>query len=87
MTTHASLHVVNMMTNMQHDFIDDAEREFLSTLRVLPEVLLMFINISVSFYNGFTLFHILHSATYTVLCFMLLYDIMKFFVRNEEIKL
>ena len=70
MTTHANPHAVSMMTNVQQDFIDDAERELFSPLRVLPKVLLMFKRVYFVFYNGFTLFYIFHCATYTLLCFV-----------------
>ena len=88
MTTHASQSVVSMMINVQYDFIDDAEMELLSPLWVLHKLLLMFKRVTFIFYNGFTLFYIFHCATYTLLCFVCyLYDIMKCFVRNDEIKL
>ena len=73
--------------NVQYDIIDDAEREYLSPLRVLPKVLLMFKRVSFIFYNGFTLFYIFHCAIYTLFYVCYLYDITKCFVRNDEIKL
>ena len=63
-----SYYMLCVMTNVQYDFIDDAERELLSPLQLLPTVLLMFKRVSFIFCNGFTLFHILHCVTYTLLC-------------------
>ena len=54
----------------------------------LPKALLMFKIVSFIFCNGFALFYTLHFPTYTLLCSICyLYDIMKCFVRNDEIKL